>query len=317
MFTEGKDDVLPPFNDRTKEKLSNLVVSEPQMLKALQSLKVDKSPGPDGLHPRVLKEVSAEIAQPLTVLFNTTILKGKIPKAWKNAEVKPIFKKGDKTDPGNYRPVSLTSIVCKMFESFLRDVLYDHLVKHSLLSNHQFGFCKGRSCISQLLVVIHKWMSCIDNDVPTDAIYLDLSKAFDTVPHKKLIHKLKGYGISGNILNWITDFLSDRTQYVSVNSTCSDSTPVTSGVPQGSVLGPILFIYYINDMPDVVDCFIKLFADDAKTSNEIHSVGDSITLQNSLNNLSSWTDQWGVNFNCGKCGVMHLGKKQPKISLYN
>ena len=110
------------------------------------------------------------------------------------------------------RPVSLTSIICKLFESFLRDALYDHLVKNNLLSKHQFGFCKGRSCISQLLVVIQEWMSCIDKDVPTDAIYLDFSKAFDTVPHKKLIHKLKGYGISGNILSWITDFLSGRLQ---------------------------------------------------------------------------------------------------------
>ena len=152
----------------------------------------------------------------------------------------------------------------------------------------------------------------MDEGVPTDAIYLDLSKAFDTVPHKKLIHKLKGYGIGGHILDWITDFLSDRSQYVSVNGTSSSETPVTSGVPQGSVLGPILFIYYINDMPDVVDNFIKIFADDAKTSNDIKSVDDSACLQTSLDKLSSWTDDWGVNFNCGKCGVMHLGKNNPK-----
>ena len=157
-------------------------------------------------------------------------------------------------------------------------------------------------------------MSCIDKDVPTDAIYLDLSKAFDTVPHKKLIHKLKGYGISGNILSWITDFLSGRSQYVSVNGSCSDKTPVTSGVPQGSVLGPILFIYFINDMPDVVNCFMKIFADDAKTSNQIQEEKDSVTLQNSLNNLSSWSEDWGSNFNCDKCGVMHLGKNNPKFS---
>ena len=311
VFTNGQDDTLPPFPKRTNETLSHLAVTEPQMLKALRSLKVDKSPGPDGLHPRVLKEVAIEIARPLTMLFNASVVHGKIPEAWRKAEVKPIYKKGDKTEPGNYRPVSLTSIICKLFETFLRDALYDHLVKHKLLSNHQFGFCKGRSCVSQLLVVIHKWMSCMDKDTPTDAIYLDLSKAFDTVPHKKLIHKLKGYGISGNVLDWVTDFLSDRTQYVSVDGTSSDCTPVTSGVPQGSVLGPILFIYYINDMPDVVDCFIKIFADDAKTSNEIHTVEDSVTLQDSLDNLSTWTKLWGVNFNCGKCGVMHLGKNNP------
>ena len=194
-------------------------------------------------------------------------------------------------------------------------ITFSHLVKNNLLSKHQFGFCKGRSCISQLLVVIQEWMSCIDKDVPTDAIYLDFSKAFDTVPHKKLIHKLKGYGISGNILSWITDFLSGRSQYVSVNGSCSDKTPVTSGVPQGSVLGPILFIYFINDMPDVVNCFIKIFADDAKTSNQIQEEKDSVTLQNSLNNLSSWSEDWGSNFNCDKFGVMHLGKITLNIHI--
>jgi hypothetical protein len=175
----------------------------------------------------------------------------------------------------------------KICDIFFRDALYEYIVKHKLLSNHQFGFCKGRSCVSQLLVTIHKWMSCLDRNNPVDAVYLDLSKAFDTVPHNKLLHKLKGYGISGNVLKWITDFLTGRTQYVSVNGSQSAETPVTSGVPQGSVLGPILFIYYINDMPDIVECFIKIFADDAKTSNEVSSVEDSVLLQGSLDNLST------------------------------
>ena len=131
-----------------------------------------------------------------------------------------------------------------------------------------------------------------------------------------MIHKLKGYGIGGHILDWITDFLSYGSQYVSVNGTSSSETPVTSGVPQGSVLGPILFIYYINDMPDVVENFIKIFADDAKTSNDINSDDDCACLQTSLDKLSSWPDDWGVNFNCGKCGVMHLGEKQSKTQVY-
>ena len=151
----------------------------------------------------------------------------------------------------------------------------------------------------------------MDKNIPVDAVYLDFSKAFDTVPHNKLVHKLKGYGITGNVLQWISDFLIGRKQYVSVNGCQSSDTPVTSGVPQGSVLGPILFIYYINDMPDIVDCFIKIFADDAKASNEIKEVKDSVLLQDSLNNMSSWTKDWGVDFNCVKCGVMHLGKNNP------
>ena len=311
VFNADTDTTLPDFKLRTDESLSFFEISENRMLEALKSLKADKSPGPDGHHPRVLKELAEQLAHPLTNLFNKCMKFGRIPKAWKVAEVRPIFKKGDKTQPGNYRPVSLTAIVCKLFESFFRDALYEHIVKNKLLSNHQFGFCKGRSCVSQLLVTIHKWMSCLDRNNPVDAVYLDLSKAFDTVPHNKLLHKLKGYGISGNVLKWITDFLTGRTQYVSVNGSQSAETPVTSGVPQGSVLGPILFIYYINDMPDIVECFIKIFADDAKTSNEVSSVEDSVLLQGSLDNLSTWTTDWGVNFNCGKCGVMHLGKNNP------
>ena len=313
VFTDdSKVTDMPIFELRTDQTLTHVEVTEAQMLKALQSLKVDKSPGPDGLHPRVLKEVASEIAYPLTVLFNTSIKTGKIPRAWKVQEVRPIFKKGDKTAPGNYRPVSLTAIICKVFEAFLRDVLYNHLVQNNLLSEHQYGFCKGRSCISQLLVTIHNWISFMDKGVPTDAVYLDLSKAFDTVPHKKLLHKLKGYGVGGDILNWITDFLSDRKQYVSVNGSCSGETPVTSGVPQGSVLGPILFIYYINDMPDLIKVFIKIFADDTKASNQILSLEDSLVLQSSIDNLCCWTKDWDVTFNCAKCGVMHLGKNNPK-----
>ena len=312
VFTDDSNqNDMPVFEPRTQKLLSHIEVSEDQMERALKSLKIDKSPGPDGLHPRVLKEVATEIAKPLTILFNTTIRTGKIPKAWKVAEVRPLFKKGNKTSPGNYCPVSLTAIVCKLFESFVREALYNHLVDNKLLSIHQFGFCKGRSCISQLLVTIHNWISCMDRDIPTDAIYLDLSKAFDTVPHKKLIHKLKGYGIGGSILNWITDFLSDRTQYVSVNGSCSGETPVTSGVPQGSVLGPVLFIFYINDMPDVVETFLKIFADDTKTSNQISCYEDSIVLQKSIDSLCCWSDSWDVTFNCDKCGVMHLGKNNP------
>ena len=160
-----------------------------------------------------------------------SLSEGKLPSAWKIAEVKPIFKKGDKSNPGNYRPVSLTPIVCRIFESFIRDALYNHIVDTGLLSSKQFGFCKGRSCVTQLLCTIHNWMKSLDNRKSVDAIYLDFSNAFDIVPHKRLLHKLNKYGINGNVLNWITDFLSDRTQFITVNGSSSESAPVTSGVP--------------------------------------------------------------------------------------
>ena len=153
-------------------------------------------------------------------------------------------------------------------------------------------------------------MKSLDNKKAVDTIYLDFSKAFDTVPHKRLIHKLKMYGIQGNVLNWITDFLSNRSQFVTVNGSSSEPAPVSSGVPQGSVLGPILFIYYINDMPDVTEEELKIFADDTKGSNEIENDVDVLNLQKCIDNLTEWSKLWLLKFNGPKCGVLHMGKKQ-------
>ena len=252
----------------------------------------------------------------LTLLFNKTILDEKLPVSWKEAEVKPIFKKGCKATPGNYRPVSLTSIVCKLFEKFVRDALDKHLTSNNLLSPDQFGFCKGRSCTSQLLVTLQEWMSSLDSKVPVDAIYLDFRKAFDTVPHKRLINKLYGYGVRGHLLQWIKEFLTDRQQYVSVNGHCSGRVPVTSGVPQGSVLGPTLFIYFINDLPDVTCTKTKIFADDTKAYTPINTEKDKDDLQTCINNLVSWSEKWLLNFNSQKCKVLHLGDNNPLYKYF-
>ena len=192
------------------------------MHQALKSLNVSKSPGPDEIHPRILKELSYELSKPLTMLFNKSIHDGKIPDKWKIAEVRPIFKKGSKNQAGNYRPVSLTSVVCKVFEGFIRDAMYTHFITNKLLSNKLFGFCQGRSCVTQLLVTLHDWMTFLDSNIPVDCMYLDFRKAFDAVPHRRLLHKIKGYGVGGNVLNWVSDFLSNRTQYVALDGISSD-----------------------------------------------------------------------------------------------
>ena len=204
-----------------------------------------------------------------------------------------------------------------MFEGFTRDAILNHLNDNKLLSEHQFGFSKGRSCVTQLLVTINEWMSYMDDNIPVDAVYLDLRKAFDTVPHKRLIEKLRGYGIQGKLLCWIKDFLSERTQFVNVNGETSEESNVTSGVPQGSVLGPILFIYFINDMPNIQSqCSLKIFADDTKAFSAIQSVDDSYKLQDCIDKLVEWSDRWLLKFNSDKCKVMHLGKNNPQHTYY-
>ena len=312
VFTQEGEGELPVFERTVHESLDTINISEDKVHRALNSLKAAKSPGPDEIHPRVLKELSEQLAYPLKILFNKTVKEGKIPANWKRAEVRPIFKKGSKQNPGNYRPVSLTSVVCKIFEGFIRDALYTHLITNNLLSSKQYGFCKGRSCVTQLLGTLHDWLLYLDDNIPVDCMYLDFRKAFDAVPHRRLLHKIEGYGVKGNVLKWVTDFLSNRSQYVALNDVASNDTPVTSGVPQGSVLGPTLFIYYINDLPEVVDSLIKIFADDTKSYDKVESVDDNHKLQKCIDNLVKWSQDWMLGFNCDKCKCLHLGKNNKK-----
>ena len=187
--------------------------------------------------------------------------------------------------------MSLTSIVCKVFEGFVRNKLFDHLISNNLLSEEQYGFCRGRSCTTQLLNTINDWLLHLDNKIPVDAVYLDFRKAFDTVPHERLLNKLYGYGVRGNLLHWVKHFLSDRSQFVSINDECSSNIPVTSGVPQGSVLGPTLFIYFINDLPQVASSSLKIFADDTKAYVPLYSTNDNLKLQQTIDNLVEWSEK--------------------------
>ena len=163
-----------------------------------------------------------------------TLSEGKLPDQWKCANVTPLFKKGARGNPSNYRPVSLTSIPCKVMEKIIRDAMFSHMEENGILSEHQHGFVAARSCVTNLLGVLDDWTSYLDNGIPVDAIYLDFSKAFDSVPHERLLHKLEAYGVSGRVKDWIRDFLIGRKQRVGVNGSYSNWTDVISGVPQES-----------------------------------------------------------------------------------
>ena len=319
VFTTENIESTPVIEDKINQEkfIYTVDTTEEEMKLLLRDLKPNKSPGTDEIHPYLLRECASYLAKPLSILFNLTVNQGKIPDMWKQAEIRPIYKKkGSKCDPSNYRPVSLTSVICKVFEQIIKKGLCDHLISNNLLSQHQFGFIPGRCTTTQLLVTIKQWQKSIDNGIPTDVAYLDFRKAFDAVPHKRLLYKLSKYGIRGKILTWIENFLENRSQYVKINNSKSAVRPVTSGVPQGSVLGPMLFVYFINDLPDVCTVPTKIYADDTKAYQEIKSEHDRLKLQHSIDQMYNWTQEWQLNFNQAKCKILHIGENNPKYQYF-
>ena len=308
VFTQEPNTEIPELPERNHtSKLESIEINEEIVNKKLKGLNSSKSPGPDGIHPRVLKELSDTLTTPLTILFKASADQKIVPEEWKTATVSAIYKKGNKKQPGNYRPVSLTCICCKIMESIFRDQLVEHMKDNKLFSDSQFGFIGGRSTVLQLLRVLDNWTETINDGGFIDAIYMDFMKAFDKVPHKRLLSKLKSYGISENIINWISSFLSGRKQRVAVNGYFSKWAPVTSGIPQGSVLGPLLFVIYINDMPDNILSDIYLFADDTKIFSNTANPANAKTLQEDLNRLQNWSDKWLLKFHPEKCKVLDIG----------
>jgi len=275
----------------------------------LVKLKSDKSAGSDGLHPFILKACSESIAQPLSQIFQASYDEGKVPSDWKKAEITPIYKKGPRSTLDNYRPVSLTSVPCKIMEGMIRDSLLKYLEETDQISSRQHGFLRGRSCLTNLLETFEAWTAALDEGYGTDVIYLDFRKAFDTVPHVRLVQKLAGLGVGGQLLQWIRDFLASRTMRVNVKGSYSCWAEVDSGVPQGSVLGPLLFLVYVNDIPDWIKNSIRMFADDTKIWARVSELRDAEGLQADLDQLQKWSDTWLLRFNASKCKVMHLGHK--------
>ena len=207
----------------------------------------------------------------------------------------------------------LYCILCRLLKNIIKDVIMDHCNDSHVFTDSQDGFRGKRGCILQLLTVFDTWSKYIDSDIPVDTVFLDFRKAFDSVPHKRLLLKLEKLGVPGNVLKWISDFLSDILQCVVINGQSSEWSEVTSGVPQGSVLGPLLFILYVNDLPDQVNSYCKLFADDAKLYKELQNLDDFETMQDDLNKLCQWTIKWLMLFNVDKCKVMHIGKGNPRF----
>lgn len=313
VFTqESSPDILPTFH-HCNTYMQNVDIGEEGVLRLLKKLDVSKSAGYDGLSAKLLSVTADEICPMVTKIFEASLRTGELPEDWKMANIHPIFKKGSRSAPGNYRPVSLTSILCKQLEHIVSSQIHRYLDEFKLLSENQCGFRKGHSCEGQLISLLHSWSNPIDKGFEVDAILLDFSKAFDTVPHGRLIYKLEGFGIDPQTLRWITAFLNHRRQRVRIDGHFSEWAPVTSGVPQGSVLGPLLFLLYINDISDGVNSQIGLFADDCIVHRTILGQGDENALQNDLDSLQRWSDRWLLKFNVSKCNHLRFSASKKSV----
>lgn len=274
--------------------------------KEVERLNVAKSGGPDSIPPRILHETRDFICEPLCHIFQLSWDAGRLPTEWKEADISAIFKKGKKSDPDNYRPVSLTSVCCKIMEKIIRHEIISYLETNGILDDRQYGFLAGRSTQLQLLNAMDRWTESLDMGKDTDVIYLDFRKAFDSVPQQRLLSKLKAMGFLGNSFEWIRDFLTGRKQRVVVNGKRSAWTDVTSGIPQGSVLGPILFLTHINTIAENIKSEILLFADDAKLFRRIDSAEDKKILQDDLKCLENWSRESLLRFHENKCAYLPI-----------
>ena len=311
VFTVEDDHSPEPIVNHEGDSLDYFRCTPSEVAEKIDKLNRNKSPGTDGFLPRVLKEVKEEVVPQLTSLFNRSLETGVVPGDWREANVTPIFKKGSDRQPCNYRPVSLTSIVCKLLEGVLVDRIVDHLDSHRLLKDSQLGFRRHRSCLTNLLEFFHNVFSEHDRSKAVDVIYLDFEKAFDKVPYRRLLSKLRALGVGGEVARWIENWLSGRRQRVVVNGSSSEWSPVTSGVPQGSVLGPLLFIVYINDIDEGIVSRISKFADDTKLGMDVSNPDNVERLKQDMERLGEWSEKWQMPFNLNKCKVMHIGYRNP------
>ena len=312
------------FQENVPEDINPICPAMPEIkidlngvLKLLSNLKPDKAAGPDSIKPVVLKQLKMEIAPVICLLFEKTLQTGQLPSEWKKAQVCPLFKKGDKTEPSNYRPISLTCILCKVMEHIIASNISKHLNKHNALYELQHGFREKRSCETQLIQLVEDLGRQLTLGKQTDLVLLDFSKAFDKVNHLKLLYKLACFGIKGNTLKWIQSFLTGRTQTVVLDGESSEEVPVTSGVPQESVLGPLLFLLYINDLPENIQSQVRLFADDTAVYLSVSGLQDGQVLQSDLDSLQCWEQTWDIEFNPSKCQVLHITRsRKPVMSRY-
>ena len=305
--------------------LDDLLCTQEQVLHLLRNLDTGKANGPDNISARMLKETASSIVPSLTRLFNLSIAKGQLPRLWKTASVVPIPKSSNnKHSPSGYRPISLLPIVSKLLEKHIHSLIVDHLIEHAPISDVQWGFQQKKSTVTALLSVTRDWLTSLDQRKDVHCVFFDLKKAFDTVPHRRLMSKLKELHLHPILLTWVHNYLCGREQGVIVNGETSDPVHVISGVPQGSVLGPLLFLIYIDDITSIQlseGTKLSLYADDMLLYKTISSEYDYMELQHDINRIHLWSETNKMQFNVSKCKCTLISRKKssacPALSLNN
>ena len=301
------DKPLPNSQRRIDINLSSIVITEQDVKDSLSTLKINKSSGPDFVSPRLLKEGASIIVKPLTKIFNKSLQSAHFPKPWKYANVTPIHKKEDKSLPSNYRPVSLLSQIGKSMEKCIHKHMFNYVNLHQLLTPLQSGFIPKDSTTNQLIHLYHTFCEAVDDGKEVSVVFCDISKAFDRVWHKGFLHKLENIGCTGKLLEWFKSYLCERKQRVVLKGQASNWTDVEAGVPQGSVLGPLLFLIFINDIVKDINSSIRLFADDTSLYKIVENPNAAaLSLNTDLDKIYQWADVWLVEFNPLKTFTMTI-----------